>query len=175
MKPNGLALLLRLLRRSIVHDSVRPHRGHRPSVWGGRPSHPPERGLPKAQLHSFLEFPPPHNPTKPKRAASSVVPCESCYSNTSHAKGGVSGLPAVWLVHTPPQGLQLPSLLAAHNERGPTRSRLPFGPRSQASLQKAQGPGLAKRSLTAFLRPPKVPRHAGLPRGEHRGSRHRFL
>ena len=27
----------------------------------------------------------------------------------------------------------------------------------------------------AFLRPPKVPRHAGFPRGEHRGSRHRFL
>ena len=24
-------------------------------------------------------------------------------------------------------------------------------------------------------RPPKVPRHAGFPRGEHRGSRHRFL
>ena len=33
----------------------------------------------------------------------------------------------------------------------------------------------ARRSLTAFLRPPKVPRHAGFPRGEHRGSRHRFL
>ena len=30
-------------------------------------------------------------------------------------------------------------------------------------------------ALTAFLRPPKVPRHAGFPRGEHRGSRHRFL
>ena len=30
-------------------------------------------------------------------------------------------------------------------------------------------------TLTAFLRPPKVPRHAGFPRGEHRGSRHRFL
>ena len=30
------------------------------------------------------------------------------------------------------------------------------------------------RVLT-FLRPPKVPRHAGFPRGEHRGSRHRFL
>ena len=28
----------------------------------------------------------------------------------------------------------------------------------------------ARRSLTAFLRPPKVPRHAGFPRGEHRGS-----
>ena len=25
----------------------------------------------------------------------------------------------------------------------------------------------AKRSLTAFLRPPKVPQHAGYPRGEH--------
>ena len=25
--------------------------------------------------------------------------------------------------------------------------------------------------MTAFLRPPKVPRHAGFPRGEHRGSR----
>ena len=36
-------------------------------------------------------------------------------------------------------------------------------------------PCRAKRSLTAFLRPPKVPRHAGFPRGEHRGSRHRFL
>ena len=36
-------------------------------------------------------------------------------------------------------------------------------------------PRRAKRSLTAFLRPPKVPRHAGFPRGEHRGSRHRFL
>ena len=24
-------------------------------------------------------------------------------------------------------------------------------------------------ALTAFLRPPKVPRHAGFPRGEHRG------
>ena len=30
-------------------------------------------------------------------------------------------------------------------------------------------------TLTAFLRPPDVPRHAGFPRGEHRGSRHRFL
>ena len=30
-------------------------------------------------------------------------------------------------------------------------------------------------SMAAFLRPPKVPRHAGFPRGEHRGSRHRFL
>ena len=29
----------------------------------------------------------------------------------------------------------------------------------------------ARRSLTAFLRPPKVPRHTGFPRGEHRGSR----
>ena len=27
--------------------------------------------------------------------------------------------------------------------------------------------------LSAFLRPPKVPRHAGFPRGEHRGPRHR--
>ena len=43
-------------------------------------------------------------------------------------------------------------------------------------------PGLKKcwklhgngRSLL-FLRPPEVPRHAGFPRGEHRGSRHRFL
>ena len=34
---------------------------------------------------------------------------------------------------------------------------------------------MAKRSLTAFLRPPKVPRHAGFPRGEHRGSRHHFI
>ena len=33
----------------------------------------------------------------------------------------------------------------------------------------------AVHALTAFLRPPKVPRHAGFPRGEHRGSRHRFL
>ena len=32
-----------------------------------------------------------------------------------------------------------------------------------------------RSSLTIFLRPPKVPRHAGFPRGEHRGSRHRFL
>ena len=36
-------------------------------------------------------------------------------------------------------------------------------------------PGSAKRHLTPFRRPPKVPRHAGFPRGEHRGSRHRFL
>ena len=28
---------------------------------------------------------------------------------------------------------------------------------------------------TGELRPPKVPRHAGVHRGEHRGSRHRFL
>ena len=34
---------------------------------------------------------------------------------------------------------------------------------------------LSSRSLTAFLRPPKVPRNAGFPRGEHSGSLHRFL
>ena len=34
---------------------------------------------------------------------------------------------------------------------------------------------MAKRSLTAFLRPPKDPRHAGFPRGEHRGSRHHLI
>ena len=28
---------------------------------------------------------------------------------------------------------------------------------------------------TMLLLHPKVPRHAGFPRGEHRGSRHRFL
>ena len=28
---------------------------------------------------------------------------------------------------------------------------------------------VTKLSLTAFLRPPKAPRHAGFPRGEHRG------
>ena len=34
---------------------------------------------------------------------------------------------------------------------------------------------LQEMEIPAFLRPPRVPRHAGFPRGEHRGSRHRFL
>lgn len=45
-----------------------------------------------------------------------------CYSNARRAKGGVSGLPAVWLVLTPLQGLQLPSLLTARNKRDPPAS-----------------------------------------------------
>ena len=36
-------------------------------------------------------------------------------------------------------------------------------------------PGTRPPVSWRFLRPPKVPRHAGFPRGDHRGSRHRFL
>ena len=96
------------------------------SVRGGRPSHPPERGLPKAQPH-FLASPPPRNPTKPSRAAASVVACEPWCSNAGHAPGGVSKRPAVRLILTPPQGLCLPSQLTAGNSRTPPAAA-PSGP-----------------------------------------------
>ena len=56
-----------------------------------------------------------------------------------------------------------------------------LGQESQASSCLRKGTPLASRvaqgvsgtsSSGVFLRPPKVPRHAGFPRGEHRGSRH---
>ena len=47
-----------------------------------------------------------------------------------------------------PSSTRLEALVPSRDSRARTRSPSP---------------------LTAFLRPPKVPRHAGVPRGEHRG------
>lgn len=93
------------------------------SAWGGRPSHPPERGLPKAQPHSPLASPPPRNPTKPSRAAASVAACEPWCSSAGRAQGGVSGRPAVGLILTPLQGLRLPSQLTARKAQCRTPRR----------------------------------------------------
>ena len=55
--------------------------------------------------------------------------------------------------------------------------------RGRTSLLSSHGSGIRaqhnekgrSRSFSGCGRAPEVPRHAGFPRGEHRGSRHRFL
>lgn len=85
------------------------------NVGSQRPSCIPSLGSPHpATRRSPTRLPPRPCPPIPTQAP--------CYSNACRAKGGVLGLPAVWLVLTPLQGLQLPSLLTARNERDPPAS-----------------------------------------------------
>ena len=57
----------------------------------------------------------------------------------------------------------------------PTESKTQIYRKMSGICEKQTRDWRATEVMTAFLRPPKVPRHAGFPRGEHRGSRHRFL
>ena len=72
--------------------------------------------------------------------------------------------------NTRPPDLPLEKSVCRSGSKGKARAEL--RPSSVApDPAESRGAPPAKRSLTAFMRPPKVPRHAGLPRGEHRGSR----
>ena len=70
----------------------------------------------------------------------------------------IDNLPQLW-ISLDQEDAQSSKLLGAKDSLQThiqSKSGLPFGPRSQASLQKAQGPGV-KRYLAPLMRPPKFP------------------